>query len=292
MMSKRKLLQLVNEGVVRGWDDPRMPTLSGMRRLGYTAEAIRTFCERVGVAKRNGTVDVSLLEHAIREDLNLRSPRLLAVLRPLRVVIENYPADAEEWFDAPYHPEDPSQGSRRIPFCREIFIEREDFREDPPKKWHRLSPGAEIRLRYACLITCRDVIKDRSGGVTELVCTWDPGSRGGSAPDGRKVRGTSHWVSARHGVRAEVRLYDRLFTVENPLEVSEGRSFLEHVNPNSLEVIESVVEPSLAGAAPLSRYQFERLGYFCVDPDSRPNHLVFNRTMTLRDSWSKIEQKG
>jgi glutaminyl-tRNA synthetase len=292
VMSKRKLLQLVKEGHVSGWDDPRMPTLRGMRRRGYTPEAIRSFCERIGVAKRDGVVDVGLLEHAIREDLNRTSPRVMAVLRPLRVVIENFPEGETEWFDAPYHPEDPGFGSRKVPLSRVVYVEQDDFREDPPKKWYRLAPGREVRLRYACLVTCREVVKDEGGTVVELRCTWDPESRGGNAPDGRKVRGTSHWVSAAHAVDAEVRLYDRLFTAENPLDDSEGKSFLDFLNPASLEVVQGVkVEPSLAEASALARFQFERLGYFCVDPDSAPARPVFNRTISLRDSWAKLEQK-
>ncbi|MCG8416514.1 MAG: glutamine--tRNA ligase/YqeY domain fusion protein [Proteobacteria bacterium] len=292
VMSKRKLLQLVRDGHVRGWDDPRMPTLVGMRRRGFTAEALRRFCDRIGVAKRDGVVDVALLEHALREHLNATSPRVMGVLRPLKVVIENFPEGQVEEFDAPYHPEDPGYGSRKVPFTREIYIERDDFREDPPKKWFRLAAGREIRLRYACLITCVDVIKDPSGQVVELRCTWDPQSRGGTSPDGRKVRGTSHWVSADHSVAAEVRLYDRLFTQENPLDLEEGQDFTDLINPDSLEVLTDCrVEPSLAGAAPESRYQFERLGYFCVDADSTDQRLVFNRTISLRDSWAKLEKK-
>jgi glutaminyl-tRNA synthetase len=289
VMSKRRLLQLVREGHVRGWDDPRMPTVCGMRRRGYTAESLRAFADRVGVAKRDSMVDVALLEHAIRDDLEARAPRALAVLRPLKVVIDNFPEGETEWFDAPNHPDKPEQGTRKIPLSRVVYIERDDFREVPPKKWFRLSPGAEIRLRYACLIRCVGVVKDDKGEVTELHCTWDPQSRGGDAPDGRKVRGTSHWVSAAHAVPAEVRLYDRLFTVENPLEEKE-RDFKSLLNPASLEVLSTArIEPSLAGAAPGTRVQFERLGYFCVDPDSRPGALVFDRTVTLKDTWAKIE---
>jgi glutaminyl-tRNA synthetase len=268
-----------------------MPTLSGMRRRGYTPAAIRKLSERVGVAKRDGVVDVSLLEHALREDLNEHSPRVMAVLRPLKVVIENFPQDQVEAFEAPYFPGDSSRGTRTVPLSREIYIERDDFREDPPKKWFRLAPQREIRLRYACLITCQDVIKNEAGEVVELRCSWDPESRGGNAPDGRKVKGTSHWVSASHAIDAEVRLYDRLFAKENPLE-DDDEAFMEHLNPTSLEVLTGCkVEPSLAGAKPGSSYQFERLGYFCVDLDSSKEGLIFNRTISLRDSWAKIEKK-
>ncbi|MFH1132646.1 MAG: glutamine--tRNA ligase/YqeY domain fusion protein, partial [Pseudomonadota bacterium] len=267
ILSKRNLLALIKNGFVSGWNDPRMPTLIGIRRRGYTPEAIRNFCERIGVSKREGVVDVSLLEHAVREHLNVICPRVMAVLHPLRVVIDNFPEDQVEEFDAPYHPDNPSMGSRKVPFSRVIYIERDDFREDAPKKWFRLAPGREIRLRYACLIKCVDVIKDeKTGEVTELHCTWDPESRGGTSPNGRKVKGTSHWVSAAHSIPAEVRLYDRLFSVPNPLDEKDG-DYKKHINPNSLEILTSCrLEPSLASAPPGSRYQFERLGYFCVDP--------------------------
>ncbi|WP_428267817.1 glutamine--tRNA ligase/YqeY domain fusion protein [Haliangium sp.] len=292
VLSKRKLLQLVKEGHVSGWDDPRMPTLRGMRRRGYTPEAIRRLCDRVGVAKRDGVVDVSLLEHALREHLNAVAPRVMAVLRPLRVVIENYPEGEVEYFDAPLHPEDDSYGTRKVPFSRVLYVERDDFREDAPKKWHRLGPGREVRLRYACLLQCNEVIKDEAGEVVELRCTWDPDSRGGTSPDGRKVRGTLHWVSAEHALDAEVRLYERLFNKENPLDLDEGESFLDHINPDSHEVVRGCkVEPSLGSAEAGHRCQFERLGYFCVDPDRRDELLVFNRTIGLRDSWAKIEKK-
>ncbi len=293
VLSKRKLLELVEAGCVDGWDDPRMPTLSGMRRRGYTPEAIRKFCDRIGVAKRDSIVDMALLEHAVREDLNDRTSRVMAVLHPLRVVIENYPEGEAEYFDAPLHPEDPGFGSREVPFSRVVYIESDDFREDPPKKWHRLALGREIRLRYACLIKCVDVVKDdKTGDIIELRCTWDPASRGGTAPDGRKVRGTSHWVSAAHAVDAEVRLYDRLFTRENPLDTKDGSDFKDHINPDSLEIRRNCkLEPALANAAPGSLYQFERLGYFCVDTTSSPDSgLIFNRTVSLRDSWAKIER--
>jgi glutaminyl-tRNA synthetase len=268
-----------------------MATLCGMRRRGITPEAIRKLADRVGVARRDGVVDVTLLEHAIREDLNATSPRVMGVLDPLKVIIDNYPEGQSETFEGAYFPDEPERGTRPIPFCREIYIERDDFREDPPKKFFRLAPGREIRLRYACLIKCVDVVKNDAGEVVELHCTWDPDSRGGNAPDGRRVRGTSHWVSAAHAVPAEVRLYDRLFDVENPLD-GEG-DFMEHLNPDALTVLSGcMVEPSLAGAAAGSRYQFERLGYFCVDPDSSAEKLVFNRTISLRDTWAKIEKKA
>jgi glutaminyl-tRNA synthetase len=293
VMSKRRLLLLVKEGHVRGWDDPRMPTLAGVRRRGVTPAALRRFCDRIGVARREQMVDITLLEHAIRDDLNASSPRVLAVLRPLKVVIENFPEGQVEWFDAPLHPEDPSYGSRKLPLAREVYIERDDFREDPPKKWFRLAPGREIRLRYACLVTCREVIKDAAGQVVELRCTWDPASRGGNAPDGRKVKGTSHWVSAAHAVDAEVRLYDRLFAVEDPMGEAEGTDWKQFLNPGSLEVVTGAkLEPYLRDAQAGSRWQFERLGYFCADLDSRPEAPVFNRTIGLRDSWARLEAKG
>jgi glutaminyl-tRNA synthetase len=294
VLSKRKLLRLVQEGHVSGWDDPRMPTIAGMRRRGYTPEAIRDFCERIGVAKKNSLVDIALLEHCVREDLNKRAPRVMAVLRPLRVVIDNYPEGLVEEMEAVNNPEDPSMGTRRVPFSRVLYIERDDFREDPPKQFYRLAPGREVRLRYAYFIKCVDVVKDpQTGEVVELHCTYDPETRGGSAPDGRKVKATLHWVSAAHAIPAEVRLYDRLFTVENPDDAEGGKDFTAYLNPKSLEVLTSCwVEPSLANAAPGSRYQFERLGYFCVDlRDSKPGKLVFNRTVTLKDEWAKIESK-
>jgi len=293
VMSKRKLLELVDRDHVTGWDDPRMPTISGLRRRGYTPEAIRNFCERIGVAKRDSMVDISLLEHCLREDLNKRAQRVMAVLHPLRVVIVNYPEEQAEELEAVNNPEDPSAGTRKVPFSRVLYIEREDFREDPPKKYFRLAPGREVRLRYAYFIKCVDVVKnDKTGEIIELHCTYDPETRGGSAPDGRKVRGTIHWVSAAHALEAEVRLYDHLFTRENPLDDDEGGDFRQCLNPQSLEMLTSCrVEPSLSGAAPGSRYQFERLGYFCVDSvDSSKESLVFNRTVTLRDTWAKIEK--
>jgi glutaminyl-tRNA synthetase len=291
VMSKRKLLELVQEGHVSGWDDPRMPTIVGMRRRGYTPEAIRAFCERIGVAKRENTVDVAQLEHAVREDLNAHAPRVMGVLRPLRVVIENYPDGRSEEVDVVNNPEDPSAGTRKVPFSRVLYIERDDFREDPPKKFFRLAPGREVRLRCAYLITCTGAIKDpATGEITELRCTYDPATRGGDAPDGRKVKATLHWVSAAHAVDADVRLYDRLFNVEEPGAAGDFRADL---NPNSLEVVRDCkVEPSLASAAPGARFQFERIGYFCVDRDSTPARPVFNRTVTLKDSWAKIESRG
>jgi len=293
VLSKRKLVELVGKGHVTGWDDPRMPTLAGLRRRGYTPEAIQRFCERIGVAKRDSIVDIELLEHCIREDLNQRAPRVMAVLCPLRLVIDNYPEDKVEELDAPYHPQDPDMGSRKVPFSRVLCIEWDDFREDPPKKFFRLAPGREVRLRYAYYVTCTGVVKDeQTGEVVEVHCTYDPKTRGGWSPDGRKVKGTIHWVSAAHSLPAEVRLYDRLFQVANP-SGERDRDFMKYLNPNSLETLTSVfVEPSLAGATPGNCYQFERLGYFCVDPvDSSDRGLVFNRTITLRDSWAKIESK-
>ena len=293
VMSKRRLLQLVEEKHVNGWDDPRMPTLAGLRRRGVTPAAIRALAERVGVAKQPQSVDVALFEHAIRDDLNATSKRVLAVLDPLRVVIENYPEGETEEFDAAYHSEDPSWGSRKVPFSRVVYIEREDFAEDPPKKWFRLAPGKEIRLRYACIIKCERVVKDDAGNIIELRCTWDPDSRGGSPKDGRKIKGTSHWVSAAHAIDAEVRLYDRLFTAENPMDVEEGKDFKDSINKESLKVLKNAkLEPSLASVQPGDRVQFERLGYFCVDLDSKPGALVFNRTISLKDGWAKLAAKG
>jgi len=293
IMSKRKLLQLVEGGYVSGWDDPRMPTIAGLRRRGYTPEAIRDFCDRVGVAKTDSLIDIALLEHCIRDDLNKRVPRVMAVLNPVRLVIDNYHEGQAEEMDAVNNPEDPGMGTRKVPFSRVLYIERDDFREDPPVKFYRLAPGREVRLRYAYLVTCVDVKKDeRTGEVVELHCTYDPGSRGGNPPDGRKVKGTIHWVSATHALESEIRLYDRLFTAENPSDAVGGEGFIGFLNPDSLQVVSGYVEPSLATAAPGNRYQFERLGYFCTDlKDSSPKHLVFNRTISLRDSWAKIEQK-
>jgi len=292
VMSKRKLLKLVQDKLVAGWDDPRMPTISGIRRRGYSPEAIRELCKRIGVNKFNSTVDIALLEHCLREDLNRTSPRVMAVLRPLKIVIDNYPEDQTEELDAINNPEDSDAGTRKVPFSRELYIEQEDFMEEPPKKFFRLAPGREVRLRYAYFITCNEVVKDQKGNVIELHCTYDPATRGGDAPDGRKVKSTLHWVSANHALNAEVRLYDNLFTKENPDEVDEGQDFTSNLNPNSLEILSSCkIEPSLADAQPLARYQFERLGYFCVDPDSTSEKLIFNRTVGLRDTWAKIQQK-
>jgi glutaminyl-tRNA synthetase len=294
VMSKRRLLELVEGRHVKGWDDPRMPTIAGLRRRGYTPEAIRDFCERIGVAKADSMVDIALLEHCIREDLNRRAPRVMAVLRPLRLVIENYPEGQVEELDAVNNPEDPAMGTRKLPFSRVLLIEQDDFREDPPKKYFRLSPGAEVRLRYGYFVRCTGVTKDpATGQVTEVRCTYDPTTRGGDAPDGRRVKGTIHWVSAPHAVPAEVRLYDHLFVKANPSDDKDGLDWKAHLNPASLESItDAMVEPGLAGAKPGSRYQFERVGYFCVDPDARVGGLVFNRTVGLRDTWAKIEKSG
>jgi glutaminyl-tRNA synthetase len=289
VLSKRRLIELVGKEYVSGWDDPRMPTIAGMRRRGYTPEAIRNFCERIGVAKNDSVVDMALLEHCVRDDLNERAPRVMGVLRPLRVVIDNYPEGQVEEFDCPYHPQKAEMGSRKVPFSRVLFIEQEDFMEHPPKKFYRLSPGNEVRLRYGYFIKCVSVVKDpNTGQVVEVHCTYDPETRSGFAPDGRKVDATIHWVSANHSAPAEVRLYDRLFQVADPM--GKGDDFTKYLNPGSLEILRSCrVEPSLAGATPGSRFQFERLGYFCVDPvDSSDKALIFNRTVTLRDPWSKI----
>jgi glutaminyl-tRNA synthetase len=294
MLSKRRLQQLVTEKHVEGWDDPRMPTLAGLRRRGYTPEALRRFCDRIGVSRRDSFIDIQLLEHAVRDDLNGKSPRVLAVLRPLKVTLTNFAERETVELDAQYNSEDPSWGSRKVPLTRELYIEREDFMETPVKGWFRLSPGAEVRLRYACVIRCQEVIKDDSGEIVELKCTWDPDSLGGQPKDGRKVKGTIHWVSAPHALDAKVRLYDRLFVAENPLDESEGKTWQDYLNPASVELLTNAkVEPSLRGAAPLARYQFERVGYFCVDErESQPDALVFNRTISLKDGWSaKAAQK-
>jgi len=291
VLSKRKLIQLVNEGYVEGWDDPRMPTIAGLRRRGYTPEAIRNFCDRIGVAKANSTVDIALLEYSIREDLNRRAPRVMAVLRPLKVVIENYPEGQSETLEAVNNPEDEAMGTRPVTFSREIYIEREDFLEDPPKKYFRLAPGREVRLRYAYFITCKEVVKDpASGKIVELRCTYDPATRGGNAPDGRKVKATLHWVSTRDAVGAKVRLYDRLFDTPDPEGGEEGATFKDHIHPQSMEVLsDCMLEAALANAAAGDFFQFERLGYFCVDSkDSAPGQLVFNRTVALRDTWAKL----
>jgi len=292
MMSKRKLRQLVEEGHVRGWDDPRMPTLSGLRRRGYTPEAIRNFVGAVGVSRTNGIIELAMLEHFLREDLNKRALRVMAVLRRLKVVIDNYPEGQVEQMDAVNNPEDPTAGSRKVPFSKVLYIEQDDFRENPPKQYFRLSPGREVRLRYGYLVTCTSVVKNDKGEVVEVHCTYDPATRGGNTPDGRKVKATIHWVSAAHAVDAEVRVYETLFSKENPDETEDGQDFTANLNPNSLELIsQAKLEPSLAEAKPGSRYQFERLGYFCVDPDSKPGKPVFNRTVALKDGWAKIEKK-
>jgi len=292
VMSKRKLLTLVKDRHVNGWDDPRMLTISGMRRRGYTPESIRTFMERVGVAKRDSMVDFALLEHTVREDLNKRALRVMGVLRPLKVIIDNYPDGQTEELDAVNNPEDPGAGSRKVPFSKALYLEQDDFQEEPHKKFYRLSPGREVRLRYAYFITCTEVVKDDNGEIIELHCTYDPATRGGDAPDGRKVKATLHWVSAAHALDAEVRLYDHLFTKENPEEVEDGGTFTDNLNPESMQVLSSSkIEPSVAEAKPGDRFQFERQGYFCVDPDSTAQKLVFNRTATLRDTWAKMQKK-
>ena len=291
VLSKRRLIRLVEEGHVESWDDPRIPTISGLHRRGYTPKAIRNFCDRIGVAKADSMVDIALLEYCIREDLNKLAPRVMGVLRPLKVIIDNYPENEMEELEAVNNPEDPNMGTRKVPFSRELYIEQDDFMEDPPKKFFRLAPGREVRLRYAYFVTCVDVVKDpKTGEAIELHCTYDPETRGGDAPDGRKVKGTLHWVSASHALRAKVRLYEHLFVKENPNEAEEGKDFTDYINPNSMEILTNcMIEPSLSEAKPGSRYQFERLGYFCVDAkDSAEGSLVFNRTVTLRDTWAKI----
>ena len=295
VMSKRKLLQLVEQQHVKGWDDPRMPTLTGMRRRGYPPEAIRDFCTRIGVAKKENVIDISLLEHCVREDLNRRAPRVMSVLRPLRMVLTNYPEGQSEEMDVVNNPEDPAAGTRKVPFSRMLYIEQDDFMEDPPKKFFRLAPGREVRLRNAYLITCTDVVKDEAGAIVELHCTYDPATRGGGAPDGRKVKATLHWLSAAHAIDAEVRLYDRLFSVEDPdgTAAKSGRDITEFLNPGSLEAVGGCkVEPAVAHAPAGTRYQFERLGYFAVDPDSKPGAPVFNRTVSLKDTWAKVAARG
>ncbi len=291
VMSKRRLLQLVENKIVRGWDDPRMPTISALRRKGYTPASIRAFADRVGVAKRDNVIDLSLLEFCVREDLNKIAERRMAVLDPLKVTITNYPEGKTEMFTAVNNPEDESAGTRQIPFSREIYIERSDFMENPPKKYYRLSPGSEVRLRYSYLIKCEEAIKDEQGNVIELKCTYDPQSGGGSSSDGRRVKGVIHWVSAPHAQKAEVRLYSNLFAKENPNDVEEGKTFLDYLNPDSMKIIEGFIEPSLQDVAPGSKFQFERTGYFCADPDSTPGHMVFNRTVSLKDTWAKIADK-
>jgi glutaminyl-tRNA synthetase len=292
IMSKRKLLRLVQEGLVTGWDDPRMPTLSGMRRRGYTSEAIRNFCASLGVSKTNGITQLQQLEYYVREDLNKHALRVMAVLKPLKVVLTNYPDDQVEEMEAVNNPEDASAGTRKIPFSKVLYIEQDDFREVPPPKFYRLSPGKEVRLRYGYIIKCENVVKDADGNIVELHCTYDSETRSGGAASSRKVKATIHWVSAAHALGAEVRLYDTLFTKEEPEDVPEGQDFTANLNPNSLEVITSKVEPGLQEAVPGTRYQFERMGYFCVDPDSTPGQPVFNRTITLKDAWAKIEQRA
>ena len=293
ILSKRRLLQLVNEGRVRGWDDPRMPTLSAVRRRGYTPEALRNFCASLGVSKTNGVIELAMLEHFQREDLNKRALRVMAVLRPLKLVIDDYPEGQVEQMDAVNNPEDASAGTRKVPFSRVLYIERDDFRENPPKQFYRLSPGREVRLRYGYFITCTNVVKDAHGEVVEVHCTYDPATRGGNAPDGRKVKSTIHWVSAAHAIPAEIRLYENLFLKENPSEVEDGKDWTDNLNPNSLEIVnEAKLEPSLANAQTGTPYQFERLGYFCVDPDSKPGALVFNRTVALKDMWAKVEKRS
>jgi glutaminyl-tRNA synthetase len=293
VMSKRRLLELVKGGFVGGWDDPRMPTLSGMRRRGYTPESIRNFCERIGVAKRASTVDLGLLEFCVREHLNKITPRVMAVLRPLKVIIDNYPKDLVEEMNAVNNPEDQSMGARKIPFSGELYIEREDFMENPPNKFFRLAPGREVRLRYGYFITCIGVVKNpKTGEIIELHCTYDPATRGGDAPDGRKVKATLHWVSALHAVDAEVRLYETLFATPDPSDVPEGEDYKKNLNAHSLDIVNNCkIEPGLASAKPGDRFQFERVGYFCTDPDTAPGKPVFNRTVTLKDEWSKIQKK-
>ena len=291
VMSKRMLLRLVQEGFVNGWDDPRMPTIAGLRRRGYTPDSIKNFAKLVGVAKKDSTVDIALLEHCIRDDLNKSANRVMCVLNPLKVVILNYPDDKVEYIEGINNPEDSSAGTRSIPFSKVLYIERDDFMENPPKKFFRLSPGAEVRLRYTYFIKCVDIIKDSGGNITEIHCTYDPDTKDGYAPDGRKVKGTIHWVSAQQAIPAEIRLYDRLFKKENPSEVEEGKDFTDYINPDSLKVVNGFIEPYAKGARPYTNFQFERLGYFTVDPDSNDDKLIFNRTVTLKDTWAKIAQK-
>jgi len=288
VMSKRKLLQLVEEGLVNGWDDPRMPTICGLRRRGYTSEAIRNFAEKVGVAKRDNIIDVALLEFCLREDLNKRAIRLMSVLNPVKLIIDNFPDNVVEELDAVNNPEEPSAGSRKVPFSKELFIEKEDFMENPSKKYFRLSPGQEVRLRYAYFVKCTHIIKTPNGAIDEIHCTYDPASKGGNSPDGRKVKGTIHWVSAKQAIKTEVRLYDRLFKTENPENVEEGQDYKINLNPDSLKAVTGFCEPFTMQLQPGTKVQFERIGYFCVDKDSKPASVIFNRTVTLKDSWSKI----
>jgi glutaminyl-tRNA synthetase len=292
LLSTRKLLEVVKAGLVRGWDDPRLPTLSGVRRRGYTPESIRSFVKRTGVSKALSVIDIGILEHAVREDLNRTAPRVMGVLDPLKIVVSNYPDGETEDMELVNNPEDPSAGTRMVPFSKELFIERADFMEDPPRKFFRLAPGREVRLRNAYFVTCTEVVKDAQGAVTSLVCTYDPQTRGGDSPDGRKVKGTLHWVSAAHALDAEVRVYDRLFTKSDPMDVDEGKTWMDNINRDSLQVLSGCkLEPSVKDAPPGARYQFERQGYFCVDPDSKPGALVFNRTVTLKDTWAKVQNK-
>jgi glutaminyl-tRNA synthetase len=291
--SKRRLIRLVQEGHVRGWDDPRMPTIRGLRRRGYTPEALRAFAEMAGITKSNGVVEYQMLEYCIRQDLNRRAHRVMGVLHPIKVVLTNYPEGGVEMLEAVNNPEDPAAGTRTLPFARELYIDADDFMEDPPSKFYRLAPGREVRLRYAYFIRCEEVVKDADGRIVELRCTYDPETRGGSAPDGRKVKATIHWLSAAHAVRAEARLYDHLFTIPDLGDVEDGKDFLDYINPHSLQILsEAYVEPGLADAAPGAHYQFERLAYFCVDPDSRPGAPVFNRTVSLKDEWAKVQKAG
>jgi len=295
LLSKRKLLQLVQENRVNGWDDPRMPTLSGIRRCGFTPEALRAFCASIGASRTNGTTDIETLEHFQRDDLNRRASRAMVVLNPLKLVIDNYPVGQEEFFEVANNPEDASAGTRKVPFSRELYIEQDDFREVPPPKYHRLSPGKEVRVRNAYFITANKVVKDAEGNVIEVHCTYDPASRGGDSPDGRKVKSTIHWVSTAHAIEAEIRIYDKLFTKADPGDFNEeaGESFLSNLNSNSLEIVTGAkLEPSLANAKVEQHFQFERVGYFCVDPDSKPGKLVFNRTLALKDSWAKIVKQA
>jgi glutaminyl-tRNA synthetase len=293
LLSKRKLLQLVQEKRVNGWDDPRMPTLSGLRRRGFTPQAIRTFCGAIGATRTNGTTDIEMLEHFQRDNLNRSARRAMAVLHPLKVVIDNYPEGNDELVEVANNPEDPAAGTRQVPFSREIFIEQDDFREVPPSKYYRLSPGKEVRLRNAYFVTAQNVVKDADGNIIEVHCTYDPASRGGNSPDGRKVKSTIHWVSTRHAISAEIRIYEKLFTKADPGDVPEGGSFLDNLNPNSLEILDGAkLEPSLADAKLEDRFQFERVGYFCLDPNSTVHNLVFNRTLPLKDTWAKIEKKS
>lgn len=293
VMSKRRFIELVNGGFVSGYDDPRLPTLTGMRRRGYTPEAIREFCRKIGVGtKTEGTIEIHALEDCLREDLNRRSARVMGVLDPIKVVIENYPEGQEEWIEAVNNPEDPSAGTRRVPFSRELYIERDDFREEPPPKFYRLSPGREVRLRYAYFVTLAEIVKDADGKVIELRCTYDPATQGGDSPDGRKVKATLHWVSAKHAATCEVRLYDHLFSKPDPDDCEQGQDYTANLNPDSLKVVQAFVEPSVVGAVPGAKYQFERMGYFCVDSDSKADRLVFNRTVTLKDAWARIAASG